>query len=279
LNRLIALITDFGSRDAYAGILKGVIAQIAPGVTVIDITHAIPSGDVYRAAFELWRSVPYFPKKTVFLVVVDPGVGTGRRAIAFEFESRLFVGPDNGCFTFLLHGAVPDQAIELTESSYHLKSVSHTFHGRDIFAPAAAHLARGVALEKFGQPIDDIFSITLPLLEEDGENCVKGEILHADHFGNLITSIGILQFQDEGVLLAPWLPSCPSTSLPSTDVQLLLPNQRALPLQRTFKDVLKGEALAYIGSAGLVEIAINQGNASEVLGLEPGQEISIGLKG
>jgi S-adenosylmethionine hydrolase len=279
LSRFIAQITDFGSRDAYAGIMKGVIAQIAPGVPVIDITHAIPSGDVYRAAFELWRSAPYFPEGTIFLVVVDPGVGTERRAIAFELESRSYVGPDNGCFTFLLQSAQPEQAVELTEISYRLESISRTFHGRDIFAPAAAHLARGVALDEFGPPIEDIYSLPLPLLEEDSKNNVKGEILHTDHFGNLITSIGILQFQGEGILLQPWLPTCPSTSLPSTDIQLLLPDQRALPLRQTFSDVLEGEALAYIGSTGLLEIAINQGNASKVLGLEPGQEISIGLKG
>ena len=138
----IALLTDFGEKDVYVGIMKGVISGIAPHAQMIDLAHSIPPGDIAKAAFELYQAVPYFPQGTIFLTVVDPGVGTDRRPIAISWSERMCVGPDNGVFTYLLATGGEPTAVELSSSVHRLEQVSNTFHGRDIFAPAAAHLAR-----------------------------------------------------------------------------------------------------------------------------------------
>jgi S-adenosylmethionine hydrolase len=262
---MLALLTDFGTQDSYVGMMKGVIASITPHGRVIDLSHDIPAGDVARAAFELWRSAPFFPKGTVFVAVVDPGVGTDRRAVALSILDQIFIGPDNGLFTYLTAKEEPTSIVEIKNDAYTLQTISNTFHGRDIFAPSAAHIMNGVEIEALGPPIDDLFRLPLPRLEVMDGLEVKGEILHADHFGNLISSIGTLFLEDDDILLEPWLPDCSPIHLSKKASTLHLPRGRPLTIHTTFGNVAQGGPVAYIGSAGLLEIAINQGRAVDLL--------------
>ncbi|HEY43163.1 MAG TPA: SAM-dependent chlorinase/fluorinase [Anaerolineae bacterium] len=275
----IALLTDFGEQDVYVGIMKGVINGIAPHANMIDLTHSVPPGDIHKAAFELYQAVSYFPLGTIFLVVVDPGVGTARRPVALSWPERICVGPDNGIFTYLLATRGEPTSVELRSSAYRLKEVSNTFHGRDIFAPAAVHLACGVELEELGPPAKDLFRIPLPRLELIEGPLVLGQILHSDRFGNLITSIGVLRLEGDDVLLEPWLPHCPPARLPAAGLRLRLPNSVYLSISSTYADVSPGEAVAYIGSLGLLEIAVNQARAVDVLPVTAGQEVVLSYKG
>ena len=165
MNTTIALLTDFGFQDPYVGMMKGVIARITPHVQIIDLTHSIPRGDVPRGAFELWRSISYFPQQTIFVAVVDPGVGTARRPIALAWSEKICVGPDNGIFTYLLATNEAPISVVLEANNFHLEFVSNTFHGRDIFAPVAAHIARGIDLAELGPPTNDFVRLPLPKLE------------------------------------------------------------------------------------------------------------------
>ena len=275
---LIALLTDFGPTDAYAGILRGVIAGIAPQVRVIDLTHQLPPGDVRRAAFTLWQASLFFPAGTIFVCVVDPGVGTGRRGVALAWEDRVYVGPDNGTATYLVVRDGAPSAYELTASEYRLDPVSSTFQGRDIFAPAAAHLASGLDPARLGPTVQDLTLLPLPNLGHTGRT-VRGEILHADYFGNCITSIGRLREQGDSLSLEPWLQQAPVASLPRAGLQVLLPGGIALPLLARFADVPRGEAVAYVGSSGLLEIGVNHGSAQEKLALSEGQSVRLENRG
>jgi S-adenosylmethionine hydrolase len=279
LTATIALLTDFGSQDAYVGVIKGVIARITPQAHVIDITHSIPPGDVRRAAFELFHALPYFPSRTVFVTVVDPGVGTVRRPIALSLAEMTCVGPDNGVFSYILASMKPRKIVELESSTYHLHPVSHTFHGRDIFAPVAAHLAAGVDLDVLGPVVQDLIQLHLPKLTLIEGPIVQGEIMHADRFGNLITSLGALRLEGDDVILEPWLPYCPPARLPSAGLRVRLPNGVFLRLSNTFSDAPVGEAVAYIGSKGLLEVGINQARAIDVFPFSTGQEIILSYKG
>jgi S-adenosylmethionine hydrolase len=279
LTKHIAIITDFGMDDTYLGMMKAAIAGISPAARIIDLTHTIPAGDVQRAAFEAWRVRPYLPSETILLAVVDPGVGTKRRAIALKLPGLYCVGPDNGLFSFLLYSTDKYKAAELLNPHYQLQTISHTFHGRDIFAPAAAYLAQDIPLEDFGPLTQELVRIPDPLLKDLGAGSIQGEIMQSDHFGNLITSIGRFDNTDDGLSLKPWIPSFPARTLSAQDYEALLPQGNVVPLGRTFGDAQKGEALAYIGSSSLLEIAINGGDAATTLNLTPGDEIIFKLKG
>ncbi|MFA9406116.1 MAG: S-adenosyl-l-methionine hydroxide adenosyltransferase family protein [Anaerolineales bacterium] len=271
----IALLTDFGTQDTYVSAMKGVIMSLNPQVRIVDITHHIPRGNIQRAAFELWRVQDYFPEETIFLCVVDPGVGTIRRGLAISCGKRTYVGPDNGLFTYVHLLSAQCTAVELQNPGLMLTNVSRTFHGRDVFAPAAAHLSRGVELDAFGPQVTDVAHFPLPLLRSLEDVEILGEVLHADQFGNIITSIGILEFAIPDLILKPWLLNAPELRFPYEDLRLHLPGPLSLRLNRTFDEVPVGEAVAYIGSAGLLEIGINQGSADDTLGLTPGQQISL----
>jgi S-adenosylmethionine hydrolase len=275
----IALLTDFGASSAYVGVMKGVLAKLAPDARIVDLSHNVRPGDVKRAAFELWQAVPYFPVNTVFMVVVDPGVGTHRKPVAIRWKDRMGVGPDNGVFTYLLATHEPPTAVELTSRIHRLPVVSSTFHGRDLFAPAAAHLANGGQIEELGPKTQDLKRLPLPKLELVEGPCLIGEFLHADPFGNLITSIGRLHREENELLLEPWLPHCPPARLDWEGLKVNLPNGARLQLNTTFGDVPEGEVVAYIGSSGQLEIAINQGRAVDALPFQEGQEIQISYKG
>ena len=269
----IALLSDFGSQDIYTGVMKAVIAGIAPHVTLVDLTHEIPPGDVRRAAFRLWQALPHVPKGTIFLAVVDPGVGTARRPLAIEADGFCCVGPDNGIFTYLLSGKRA-RAVEISNPVGRL-SASNTFHGRDIFAPAAGLLASGRGIDRLGREASDIVSISWPRLSRADDGSICGELLFPDRFGNVVTSIGALLRMPDGLRFEPWIPGSSSLTLPSAAARVRLADGIELPLAGAFADVSPGEPLAYIGSDNLLEIGINRGNAAQVLGLSIGAEIRL----
>lgn len=274
----VALLTDFGTQDTYVGVMKGVIAGIAPLAEVIDINHNVPPGDIQRAAFQLWQALPYFPQGTVFVVVVDPGVGSARRAVAAAFEEMVVVAPDNGVLSYLLANSEPDGAVQLDNPRYHLDSVSTTFHGRDVFAPAGAYLALGTDLQELGTAATDLSRFALPQLEWEGPARLGGEILHFDHFGNAITSLGRLTPSAGGWQLQPWLPSA-APGLLGSPLQLTLDSGLEFELGATFSDVAEGRPIAYIGSESMVEIAVNRGHAAKQLKLARGQAVHLTSKG
>ncbi|HLC02493.1 MAG TPA: SAM-dependent chlorinase/fluorinase [Anaerolineales bacterium] len=276
---LIAVLTDFGTQDTYVGVMKGVIASIAPQTQVIDLTHEIPPGDIRQAGFKLWQAVPFFPEGTIFVVVVDPGVGTRRRAVAVAWSMRLFVLPDNGLLTYLLASAPASKAVELVTPAFRLNPASSTFHGRDVFSPAAAHLARGVPMDELGPPAGELIRLPLPKLVMTDDPRLQGEILHADRFGNLITSLGRLERRADSLAFVPWLPVCEEASLPQNDLWLHLEDGTRLELKSTFGDVPQGAPLAYIGSEGLVEVAVNKGSAADILGVKPGSRVELTYEG
>src|SRR5574341_1419952 len=186
---LITLTTDFGYRDPFVGIMKGVIAGINANARVIDLSHDIPPQDIMAGALVLRHSVPYFPRGTIHVAVIDPGVGGARRPLLIECDGNNFVGPDNGVLSLALAGKPPARIIHLSNSTYHSQPVSATFHGRDIFAPVAAYLSLGAEPDRFGHPIADYVRLTLPRPSQCGARSIKGEILHIDRFGNLVTNI------------------------------------------------------------------------------------------
>jgi S-adenosyl-L-methionine hydrolase (adenosine-forming) len=185
---VIALLTDFGTGDHYAGTIKGVILGICPDVTLVDITHDIPPHDVAAGALELAAAYKYFPAGTIFVAVVDPGVGSGRRGLAADTGDYRFVAPDNGVLTLVLRESPAKKIVELTERRYARPTVSRTFEGRDRFAPAAAWLAKGTQLPALGRPVSDIHKIDVPVVDA-GADAVTGVVLRVDRFGNLVTNI------------------------------------------------------------------------------------------
>ncbi|MCD6228652.1 MAG: SAM-dependent chlorinase/fluorinase [Candidatus Omnitrophica bacterium] len=186
--KIVALLTDFGTEDNFVGVTKGVILKINPKVTLVDITHQIGAHKVKRGAFLLHSSFSYFPKGTIFLVIVDPGVGSKRKALAVKTRNYYFVGPDNGVLFPSLEADGIVEAVEITNKKYLLSSISSTFHGRDVFAPIAAYLSKGVKLEKLGREIVDIKKLNLPQIKIR-KNTLTGEIIYIDSFGNLVTNI------------------------------------------------------------------------------------------
>jgi len=253
----ITLMTDFGLTDPYVGIMKGVILDIASGATLVDLTHAIPPQDIRQAAFLLATAVGFFPRGTVHVVVVDPGVGSERRPIAVKSGHAYFVAPDNGVLSMALARQPAEAIIHLTNSDYWLTEVSTTFHGRDIFAPVAAHLARGVPVGELGTPISEI--VRLPALEptRQSDGSVRGHIQHIDRFGNCITNV-------------------PSDML-RADIPLVVKvaGQSIWGLSPTYAAVEPGALVCLIGSSGFLEIAVRLGNAARQLNISVGDTIVI----
>jgi S-adenosylmethionine hydrolase len=266
----IALLTDFGTQGIYAGVLKGVLSTHAPQANLIDISHDVPRGDIQAGAFMLWQASPYMPPNTVFLCVVDPGVGSARRGVAARWDLRICVGPDNGLFSYLVLRDGPPEVIELWDPQ-----VSTTFHGRDIFAPFAARLALDAVFDELGPPVDLEKMLPAPRLAAKRSGSVEGEIIHEDPFGNLVTSIGVLHPEGGFIRLDPWLGQEPESQYPARNLAARLPNGDELPLVRTFNDVQEGKGLAYVGSNGLLEIGVNRGSAASVLDLQIGESVQL----
>lgn len=248
MSALIAMLTDFGLTDGYVGVMKGVILGIAPQTQLVDITHEVPPQDVLTGSWLLHTVWRYFPEETIFLCVVDPGVGTGRQAVALRIGSRYFVGPDNGLFSYVMSNAQVEQAVALDQPRYHLPNPSATFHGRDIFSPAAAHLASGVALSELGssRTPQQLVTLDLPVPTRDGVQ-LRAHIIHVDRFGNLITDLG---------------PSLTGAYLSTSTATLLLSNHRVTAKAHTFADAPEGELCALRDSSGHLAIALRNGSAA-----------------
>ncbi|MBN1954509.1 MAG: SAM-dependent chlorinase/fluorinase [Anaerolineae bacterium] len=274
---MISLTTDFGVADGYVGIVKGVILSIAPAVRLVDLSHQVPPQDVRRAAFLLDAAAPFFPPDTVHLAVVDPGVGTARRAVVLRTPQGLFVGPDNGLFTCVLAEVLEWEMVELANPAYRLPQLGATFHGRDLFAPAAAHLASGVPLAAFGPPVSEPCRFSLPCLQVEADR-VLGEVLYADHFGNLITSVGRLHWQGDDLALSPAFRPAGETRRIAVDaLRLQCAGHVIQRVCRTYGEVGIGDLLALVGSMGFLEIAVRQGSAEQTLGVRPGERVEIEL--
>jgi S-adenosyl-L-methionine hydrolase (adenosine-forming) len=276
MNPTIALLTDFGVEDIYVGVMKGVIRSICPQAVIVDITHAIEPQHVRRAAFALLNSYRYFPAGTVFLVVVDPGVGGLRYPVAARAGDYTFVGPDNGVLSYTLSRFDDSQPVILGNSMYQLAEVSSTFHGRDVFAPAAAHLAAGVSLEKLGEPLDRLTQLPQPMLAVSGRH-ITGEVLDIDRFGNITTSIGHLrQRAPERLTLMPVFGEGDSpVPVSASDAVVKIGGQRISGIQASYSEVARGELLALVGSSAYLEIAINQGSAAARLDVSIGDRVEL----
>lgn len=259
----ITFLSDYGTEDEFAGVCRAVIARIAPEAQVIDLTHAVSRHAVRRGAMVLANSIPYAPVG-VHLAVVDPGVGTPRRAIAVRsVDGRLFVGPDNGLLQPALEGSGgPSEAVDVTLSERRLEPVSATFHGRDVFAPIAAHLANGVALAELGEPLDPSALETIELSRaEVAEGRAVTHVVHADRFGNVALDLAADQVPGSGMRLGhPLWVEAAGVRTEAT-------------YAHTFADVPEGALILYLDSTATLALAVNRGAATERLGLSEGDEV------
>lgn len=253
---IITLTTDFGTSDAYVGVMKGVILTLAPHVTLVDISHEVPPQDVWTASFLIYQAEPFFPPDTVHVVVVDPGVGSKRRALAVRTNTGTFLAPDNGVLTHILRHSTGYEVYSLTNPEYWLPTPSATFHGRDVFAPVAARLADGIPISRVGEPINDPIRLSIPEPEFRASHEIVAHVLHIDRFGNLILDIKIEQ-----------LPEAPVFEIAG---------YRINGLRRTFSDGAPGELIVYTGSTrNHIEIAQSGGHAARFTGAQVGTPVYI----
>jgi S-adenosyl-L-methionine hydrolase (adenosine-forming) len=263
--RLITLLTDFGLEDEYVGVMKGVILSRFPAARLVDLSHRIPPQDLRRAAYLLESSRPFFPAGTLHVAVVDPGVGTSRRVILVEAEGQLFLAPDNGLLTLQIGGNF-SAAYEVSCRQLFLQPVSNTFHGRDIFAPVAAELAKGMAPAGVGRPLprEDLITFSFPQAVLDpATSTIRGQVVSIDHFGNLLTNISCQVYRQ----LAP----DPATG--TTEVQV---RDRIISgLATSYDGAPPGTLLAIFGSRNFLEIAVNRGNACRELAAAPDEKIEV----
>lgn len=249
------MLTDFGTKDYFVGAMKGVILSINPNVQIVDITHEIEAQNINAAKFTLQACYKNFPEKTIFVAVVDPGVGSNRRAILVETDEYFFVAPDNGLLSFIFNETVNFKVYELTNEKFFAENISRTFHGRDVFAPVAAHLSNGINPFEFGVQIDEFIRLneTKPFENESGE--IVGEIIHIDKFGNLITNLTKENLPEKFVLEI-------------NDVKIE-------KLNEYFAEAEKGEILMIFGSAGFLEIAAFQSSAQKLLNSKAGNLVKV----
>ena len=254
MSPVITLTTDFGSGDAYVAAMKGVILGINPEAKLVDISHSIKPRNVAQAAFVLSRACRFFPAETIHVVVVDPGVGSGRKAVILKTNTAYFVAPDNGVLSYVLNDSL--KAVEITNSDFWREKVSPTFHGRDIFAPVAAHLSLGVKFTEFGKPLGSLTTLPLSQPNRTEADGLVGHIIHVDNFGNLITDIK-------------------SGDLPQAKESLAIEIGGKLisDLSLTYDE--SSGLLALIGSDGYLEVAVKGGSASDFLGAKIGDEVKV----
>jgi S-adenosylmethionine hydrolase len=258
-NPIITLTTDYGTNDHLVGTLKGVILKINPDVTIVDITHNVTAFDLLDGALTIGSAYSYFPSKTIHVVVVDPGVGTERRPLLVSAQNQYFIAPDNGVLSVIYEREKETLVVRHANvEHYYLQPVSKTFHGRDIFASVASWLSKGWQTPSMGDEITDYKRFALPRPRE-ADGAMKGVVLRADAFGNLITN-----FRSEDL---------PESALAGGDITLQVGNQAVTRLVETFAQGNNGEAIAYLGSSGYIEIGINKGNASRTLSLGRGTPV------
>lgn len=255
---VIAFITDFGLRDWFVGTMKGVVLGLAPTAGLVDITHDIPAGDIRAGAFALASACRFFPKGTIHVAVVDPGVGSARRAIGVRTRDYFFIGPDNGVLSWALRNEKEISARYLQNDQYFRKPISQTFHGRDLFAPAAAHLSRGVPISALGPVAEDYVRLEWPGLEVSGE-AVTGAVIYVDRFGNAITNIDAHAID----------------AFHGRRVSVFAGARRLGWVEDYYSAVARGRTVAVRGSSGFLEIAVNGGSAARQLKLKAGSVVSV----
>jgi S-adenosylmethionine hydrolase len=261
MHPVVALLTDFGIRDHYAGTMKGVVLGICPDVTLVDISHDVPPHDVLSASLELAACYRYFPAGTVFLVVVDPGVGSSRRPLAAEAGDYRFVAPDNGVLSAVFKELPPKRVVELTERRFARPTVSRTFEGRDRFAPAAGWLAKGTDVRVLGRSLTDYLRLAIPDPAVT-EHEVRGEVLRVDRFGNLITNIDRRSFDRLG-------------RTGEVTLEIRAGDHRVGRLVTTYAEITPGEVCSLFGSTDHLEIAANSDSAADRLGLGRGAAVTV----
>ena len=257
---IVTLLTDFGLKDGFTGVMKGVILRICPQAQIVDITHAISPQNVLEGSLVLAQTAPYFPPETIHVVVVDPGVGTARRPMAARIGSQYFVGPDNGLFTGVIEvaeaAAQPMKFIHLNRPEFWLPQVSRSFHGRDIFSPVAAHLANGHSLTELGEQIDDPARIMIPRPEPTADGWA-GQVMAVDHFGNLLTNL------------------TPEHLKASSGVVIKVGEARINGTVQAFGDRETGSLIAMLDSSGVLEVAVVNGSAADRLKVGVGTSVSL----
>jgi S-adenosyl-L-methionine hydrolase (adenosine-forming) len=257
--KIVTLTTDFGLKDPYVGEMKGVVLGIAPNVSIVDVTHGVEKFNIRMGAFMLASAAPYFPQGTIHIAVVDPSVGTQRRPLIVQTERGFFIGPDNGLLPLAAEAECIKSITEITTRHLMLPHVSNTFHGRDVFAPIAAHLANDVPLEEFGRPVTDIAKPEFAVVTRTRE-AVTGEVLHIDDFGNIITNIRHRDLAE----------------LREDTVEAEFSNYKLqLKMSKAYAEAKPGEPLALIGSHSYLEIAVNQGSAAAIYGTAPGAKVTL----
>lgn len=259
---LIALLTDFGARDHYVGTMKGVMLGVCPDVTLVDICHDIPVHDVLAGALELAASYRYFPSGTIFLVVVDPGVGSARRGIAVECGEYLFVAPDNGVLSLVFDEMPPRRTVELGERRYARPTISKTFEGRDRFAPAAAWLAKGLELTALGRPAGQLVRLDVPKPAVTSQ-AIDGQVVRVDRFGNLVTNIDRRTFDG---------------FMSGDAIAIQIGDQEVGRVVSTYADARPGELCALFGSSDHLEIALNGASAAASTGAGRGSAVHVGRR-
>lgn len=257
---IVTLTTDFGLADHFTGVLKGVILGICPQAQIVDISHQISPFEITEAAFVVSEAYRHFPKKTVHLVVVDPGVGSARRPILMEAAGQYFVAPDNGVLA-MIYGREKHRVRAITAERYFRKPVSQTFHGRDIFAPVAAHLAKGVAASRFGRLVSDYLRLAFEKPQRTGKRYWTGTVLKIDRFGNLISNYHVDDFPDIG----------------ARTFELAAGPHRIQRLARSYAECAPGEPFLIVGSSGYYEVSVNQGHAAKLLGFGVGAPLDLTL--
>ncbi|MCO6452331.1 MAG: SAM-dependent chlorinase/fluorinase [Caldilineales bacterium] len=247
---LITLTTDFGLADPYVAAMKGVILDILPWAKIVDISHAIAAQNVMQAAYVLATAAPYFPRRTVHIVVVDPGVGTQRRPIAVYTDTACYIGPDNGVFS-LVYAKENVAEVRLLQNVFYMRpAISNTFHGRDVFAPFAAYVAAGAPGNSLGPLVHDPVALPIPKPTRESDGSIVGQVIYIDHFGNLVSDI-------------------PGDWLNDGDWTIEIAGAQIHGTSATYGNVDQGELVALIGSSGLLEVAVRNGSAAQKLGIGP----------
>lgn len=288
---VITLLTDFGTKDGYVGTMKGIILRIIPHAQIVDLSEDVGPQDIFEGAFISFSAYKYFPKGTVHLLVVDPGVGSNRRVICVKTKEYTFVAPDNGILSLVVANEHPEFIIEVTNKKYFLPEVSDTFHGRDIFAPIAAYLLNGIKPEDLGNKIAAIKKIELPrpVLSPDG--VLTAEIIYIDHFGNLITNIDYDTFENFKLSASGrygyrkaakgykgYRLDRDKVDLTDKDLSIIIGDKEITKISKSYSETAEGGLLAIFGSSGFFEIAANKDNAKRLLKKKKGDKVVIEYK-
>jgi S-adenosylmethionine hydrolase len=262
----ITLLTDYGTRDGYVASMKGAILSINSNVNIVDITHDIAPQDILEAAFVLRSAFSYFPTRTIHVVVVDPTVGSTRKILMVSTDNYYFVAPDNGVLSLIYEIEPFSSVVEVSSEHYFRSVVSNTFHGRDIMAPVAAWLSKGNPMDNFGEPTENYLRLSFPKPKVVAEGTLKGNIVHIDRFGNLITNVTRNDYEEL------------RSKTPGENFKTVIGKQEINGLKNYYAQGQKGELLTLFGSSDFLEIAQTQGSAAKTLGVSRGAEIGIVLK-